>query len=295
MIKILFWLALALPMACAQSSPSTGASVDTYYRSFGSGKTILIINGGPGMSSEGFTAIAQEIAGLGYRTIIYDQRGTGRTTLATRDHSTITMDKMVEDIEKLREKLGIPSWVVLGHSFGGLLATHYVAQHPEVIEKIIFSSSGGVNLKFMGYVQERIQANLSPAQRDSITYYRESNLGEEVRRHGRARSLAHAYVFDKSHAPLIATRLVQVDFEINGLVFDDLQKIKFDYTGAFLKSPVPVLVVQGKNDIISVETAQEIAASFGQSKLILLESCGHYGWLDAHDDYLKAVDDFLKT
>lgn len=295
MYKIILFLVLAINTACAQPSPAVPEIVDTYYRSFGSGQAILIINGGPGMSSEGFATIAQKIADLGYHTIIYDQRGTGRSALAVRDTSTITMDVMVEDIENLRKKLGITSWVVLGHSFGGLLATHYVARHPEVIEKIIFSSSGGVNLKFTRYVQERIQANLTLAQRDSITYYRETDLGEKERRHGRARSLAHAYVFDKTFAPAIAERLVTVDVEVNGLVFDNLHKIKYDYTGAFLDCPVPVLVLQGENDIISVETAREIAASFRHSGLVLLPSCGHYGWLDAHDVYMKAIHDFLKT
>jgi proline iminopeptidase len=53
------------------------------------------------------------------------------------------------------------------------------------------------------------------------------------------------------------------------------------------------LVIQGKDDIIMVETAQEIFDSFGNAKMILLDNCGHYGWLDARDQYLTAVREFL--
>ncbi len=56
-----------------------------------------------------------------FRTIIYDQRGTGRNTIDLPDSNNITMDLMVTDIENLRKKLKIQKWTVLGHSFGGLL------------------------------------------------------------------------------------------------------------------------------------------------------------------------------
>ena len=49
-----------------------------YYQIFGSGKPILIINGGPGMNSEGFGYLAKELANRNYQCILYDQRGTGR-------------------------------------------------------------------------------------------------------------------------------------------------------------------------------------------------------------------------
>ena len=95
-----------------------------YYRSFGKGVPMLIINGGPGMNSEGFTQLAIQLS-KNNRTILFDQRGTGRSKFTVTDSSTITMQLMAEDIENLRKKLNIDKWIILGHSFGGMMASYY--------------------------------------------------------------------------------------------------------------------------------------------------------------------------
>jgi proline iminopeptidase len=53
-------------------------SSQTYYKIFGEGTPILIINGGPGMNSNGFEPMAKILAEK-YQTIVYDQRGTGKS------------------------------------------------------------------------------------------------------------------------------------------------------------------------------------------------------------------------
>lgn len=267
-----------------------------HYKTFGSGKPMLIINGGPGMNCEGFAYIAQELSKMKYKTIIYDQRGTGKSTVEKLDSGTITMDLMVQDIENLRKHLKIEKWTVLGHSFGGIMTAYYATKHPETINKLIFSSSGGINMKFMLYVQKRLSDNLTEIQRDSLHFYQDKlNRGDNSKETAilRAKYLANAYVFDKSKASVIAPRLTQTNFEVNQLVFQDLHKIKFDCTDSFTKFKPKVLVLQGKNDIISTETAHEIANAFPNSKLVLMDNCAHYGWLDAPGIYFKSIDNFL--
>ncbi|MBC8883163.1 alpha/beta hydrolase [Flavobacterium piscinae] len=190
--------------------------------------------------------------------------------------------------------MNIKKWTVFGHSFGGLLATYYASKYPNAIDKIIFSSSGGVNLNFLNYVSQRINANLTPAEQDSLTYYQNAKIPESERIIKRATFLSKAYVYDKSKAPLIANRLTQVNFKINGLVFQDLQRIKFDFTNKFKNFKKPVLVIQGKNDIIRIETAKEIADSFGNANIVLIDHCGHYGWLDAKKIYMDSLKTFLE-
>jgi len=75
----------------------TSGNSKLHYKTFGSGKPILIINGGPGMNCDGFSGIAQELAKMNYQTIIYDQRGTGQSTVENANPKTITMDLMVEE------------------------------------------------------------------------------------------------------------------------------------------------------------------------------------------------------
>lgn len=269
-----------------------------HFRTFGAGKPILIINGGPGMDSNGFEKVAQEIAQMNFQTIIYDQRGTGKSTLQKSSSEAVTMDLMVEDIENLRRHLKIEKWTILGHSFGGIMASYYASKHPETIDKLIFSSSGGVNLKFMNYVQERLNNNLTATERDSLNFYqrkREAGDNSQKTIEKRAQFLAKAYVFDKSKSNAIAQRMTTTNYTINSLVFQNLQKIQFDCSNSFYNFKQPVLILQGKNDIISVETAQEIAKAFPNSKLILMEKCGHYGWLDANELYYNSINKFLNN
>lgn len=263
---------------------------------YGKGKPVLIINGGPGMNCEGFQTVAEKLAKLGFQSILFDQRGTGQSLLSEISEKTITLDAMAEDIELIRQFLKIDKWTVFGQSFGGIMATHYYAKYPVCVEKLIFSASGGVTLNFMQDVQQRIQANLSKTDADSLQYYNEKiALGDttKVTMTGRARHLAKAYVFDKSYAPKIAQRLLQVNFTINGLVFANLRAMPFDYYKKFVDHTLPVLILQGKNDIISVKTAEEIAESFGNAKLVLLDNCGHYGWLDSTAIYYSEIQLFL--
>lgn len=268
-----------------------------HYHTFGKGKPLLIINGGPGMNSDGFTYIAQELAKFNYQTITYDQRGTGKSEVAISSKN-ITMDLMVQDMENLRKYLKIDKWAILGHSFGGILATYYATKHPEYIDRMILSNSGGINMEFTTYVRQRQLENLSPTQRDSLAYFeKKQNHGDtslETRK-GRAKYLAYAYVYDKSKAPIIAERLLQFNAEINTLVILDLLKIKYDCAKKLKHFHQPVLVFQGENDILTVDTAEKIAATFPNSKLVLMKNCAHYGWLDAPEIYFANVESFLNS
>lgn len=274
----------------------TSGNSKLHYKTFGEGKPILIINGGPGMNSDGFASIAQELAKMNFKTIIYDQRGTGKSLLEKVDAENLTMDLMVNDIENLRRHLQIEKWIVFGQSFGGMMATYYASKHPETIEKLIFSASGGVNMNFTSYSHQKMKANLTKIQNDSLDYYQDKiNKGDASLKTKklRAKYLANAYVYDKSNAATIAQRLIQVNFEINQLVFDNLRKINYDCSKSFSNFKPKVLVLQGKNDIISTETAQEVANAFPNSKLVLMDHCGHYGWLDAKDVYFNSIRTFL--
>lgn len=298
-MKLSFFIVFITAFGFSQTDTIiTSGNSKLHYKTFGTGKPLLIINGGPGMNSEGFVAIAEEISRFGYQTIIYDQRGTGKSTLETTNPETVTMDLMVQDIESLRKHLKINTWIILGHSFGGIMEVYYASKHPETIDKLIFSSSGGVNMKFTSYVSSRLQDNLTKTERDSLSFYqRKVDNGDNsiVTLKKRTSFLANAYVFDKSKASIIAARLTQTKFEINALVFEDLRKIDFDCANKFKNFNKPVLVLQGKNDIITTETAKEIANAFPNSKLVLMDNCGHYGWLDAKEVYITAIKSFLNN
>lgn len=266
-----------------------------YYRSYGSGTPLLIINGGPGMNSEGFVGLAKTLSEHN-KTIIYDQRGTGRSLLKVMDNSTITMDLMVKDIENLRKHLHIDKWNILSHSFGGMLASYYASIYPQHIRSLILSSSGGINLGLLNYASNKINSKLTSRQLQDVQYWTTKiNTGDTSynARLNRGLALAPAYIYNKKNIPVIAERLTQGNSAINSLVWQDMNKIKFDCSQKLAAALFPVLIIQGSQDIVSQETAEQAHRAFKNSTLIYVDDCVHYGWLDNPEKYFEAVNNFL--
>ena len=269
--------------------------VKIYYRTFGTGTPILIINGGPGLNSDGFVDLAKTLSAQN-QTIIYDQRGTGKSLMQKIDASSITMELMIDDMENLRKQLKIERWIILGHSFGGMLASYYATIHPDRIISMILSSSGGIDLDLLSYVSKNINARLTPQQQDSASYWSQKiNNGDTsyFARWQRAKVLANAYVYDKKYALPIAERLTQSDLRVNNLIWQNMQKIKFNCAPKLSTFTKPVLIIQGKQDIIEEWTSQKANKILKNSKLVILDHCVHYGWLDNRDMYLSEVEKFI--
>jgi proline iminopeptidase len=75
----------------------------------------------------------------GLRLIAFDQRGVLRSDPIGADEP-ITEDALVADCEALREALGLESWALLGHSFGGRLALRYAHRYPDRITSVLFEN-----------------------------------------------------------------------------------------------------------------------------------------------------------
>jgi proline iminopeptidase len=286
------------PEVCCQNQNSFQCNNATIaYRTFGNGKPLVIINGGPGMNSDGFVGLAKKLSTRNF-VILYDQRGTGKSTLSRLDASTITMSLMVNDLECLRQHLKLETWSVLGHSFGGMLASYYATLHPGRIESMILSASGGIDLDLTTYVGNNIQSKLTRQQADSLDYWQRKIIRGDTSRNTairRANILAHAYVFKKSNVPVIAKRLLQGNNTVNSLVWQDLRRIDFSCADQLASFKSPVLIIQGKQDIIEEKTALKAAAVLRNATLVLLANCGHYGWLDTPEDYFAALEKFLRA
>ena len=260
---------------------------------FGDGERILIINGGPGMNSNGFVPLAKSL-GKSYQTIIYDQRGTGKSKISKTDPTTVTLDSMIIDIEMIREHLDIQNWIVFGHSFGGMLASYYATKHHEKIKALILSSSGGINMDLFSRLD--IASRLTQIERDSLSYWNDRiSQGDTsyLARLRRGYNLAPAYLYDRSNIPIVAERLTQGNMTINRLVYQNMRLIDFDCSKELEALKLPVLIILGEQDIIDLETAKTTSNVLSNSELIILENCGHYGWLDRPTKYFQHIYDYL--
>lgn len=191
----------------------------------------------------------------------------------------------------------IEQWTLFGQSFGGLVAASYAQQHPHRVDKIIFTSSTGLNLDFQSEFEVQMKKQLTPSQIDCLEQYNSKlNNGDTSIETLQAFSelLALAYVYNKENSAPIAKRLQMVDYSVYAIIMEDLKKTQFDLTTSFMNFHKPVLVLQGLNDVISEQTAKKIAKAFPQSQLVLFEKCGHYPWIDAPEQFWSQIEQFLQ-
>jgi proline iminopeptidase len=138
------------PLPAPGSSPSSSLppaspgpqTTDLYHSAKGDPKNqaVIFIHGGPGANSKMFELTVQEsIAKLGYYVVAYDQRGSSRSPQGTtKDYS---FAKATQDLDDLVGALGLTKPILLGHSFGGSIALHYLERFKGKAKRAIFVAS----------------------------------------------------------------------------------------------------------------------------------------------------------
>jgi pimeloyl-ACP methyl ester carboxylesterase len=105
-----------------------------YCEQEGKGTPIVLLHGGPGATHHDFHPSFSRAAGFA-RVVYYDQRGCGLSDYTPG--KGYCMDQAVDDLDRLRRAVGVDQWVVLGHSYGGLLAQCYAMKYPESIKGLV--------------------------------------------------------------------------------------------------------------------------------------------------------------
>src|SRR6266508_3264740 len=118
---------LAMPVFSAHDG------TDLAYHVFGEGIPVVCLPGGP-MQDSGYLG---ELGGLSARRqlIMVDPRGTGQSAIP-KDAASYRCDRLVDDVEALREHLGLDRLDLLAHCAGANLATLFAARHPERVGKL---------------------------------------------------------------------------------------------------------------------------------------------------------------
>ena len=110
------------------------------------GKPAVVVHGGPGSGCTPWHRRLFDPAA--YRTVLFDQRGAGRSRPHAGDPATSmeanTTPHLVADMELLRLHLGVERWLLLGGSWGSTLALAYAAAHPDrVTDLVLFGVTTG--------------------------------------------------------------------------------------------------------------------------------------------------------
>lgn len=100
----------------------------------GTGEPCLFVHGGPGGGFRSFEMVGGSALEKQLTMIWYDQRGSGSSQVAGNYH----LDRMVQDMEEIRQKLGIKKMFLMSHSFGGIIMFAYAQKYPQYVKGLIF-------------------------------------------------------------------------------------------------------------------------------------------------------------
>ena len=278
-----------------QSFTLENDEVTLHYRVFGEGFPILLLSGGPGGSSDELLSVANRLEKAG-RVILLDQRGTGKSKLKTLDTTTINLAAYVEDVEVVRRHLGIDTWVILGHSWGGTLAMAVAARYPQHVAGMILIESGGINLDFL----EQVPTNMRHTEEDqaALKYWSDPDrVAADPQRaaYESYKVWVSGTVYDRGN---VAKAMEHFRPEphtntIAGLMMKNLMAANYDLRDALSSFTSPVLIVQGKPGLMGASTAEQIHASLPNSALVFVEKCGHYPMFEQPKQFYATVEDFL--
>lgn len=127
-IITLTFFVLATIFACGQN---------IYTKAFGNNKdkAIIFLHGGPGYNCVNFEATtAQQLADNGFFVIVYDRRGEGRSK---DPNAKYTFKETFDDLNMIYQKYELTKPTLIGHSFGGVIATLFAEAYPKKVKSII--------------------------------------------------------------------------------------------------------------------------------------------------------------
>jgi proline iminopeptidase len=283
----------------------------------GEGRNVLIIHGGPGQP------FVQPMSGLEpltseFQFHYYDQRGCGSSTrpidrfesqnmyqnMQTLDQR-LGLGAQIADIERIRQILGDEKLILIGHSWGGFLASMYAAEFPEHVEALILVSPANT----LVMPQPEADSDLFAAVRAKLPPEEQAEFDDFMKEYFDFNAL-----FQKSEAELVAMnekfgeyylKIMDIDMEAEWpeqgkpggwMVWAGYVSMgqRHDYRPALGKVDVPVLVIHGADDLQSEAATRLYVDAFPNAEFVVIENAGHVSFEDQPEQFAAIVKSFLE-
>ncbi|GAB3550008.1 alpha/beta fold hydrolase [Spirosoma fluminis] len=307
-LAVFFGLTLFLPVvATAQSDRQAALAVITdsivldnavlYYHTYGSGTPIVILSGGPGIGAFQESDVAENLSKT-YRTVLFEQRGTGRSWTKPLDKTTINLTTAIDDLDRLRARLGVDKLSLYGHSWGSMLASAYTAQYPQRVSALILSGPGEINVQRWFISDANMRIRRAPYA-DSLKYWSDSvNVRRDPERAAQERRrLSRApYVYDTKKLDQYGVQISKgkVNDKVLNLMWTDLFQKRFNLDSTLPAYKGPALIVFGWQDALSITTFYSIKQVLPQAEVQGINFCGHMASIEQPDQFFGIVNRFLR-
>jgi proline iminopeptidase len=266
-----------------------------YCETEGNGIPIVLVSGGPGCTHQifhPFFSRAKDFA----KIIYYDQRGTGKSD-SDPTKEKYTTDKAVEDLENLRKALKIDKWIVLGHSYGGILAQMYAIKYPQNLYGLILVTAEPApdlshtrEYDFMSEKEIKVCNKLSDEYgQGKITLEQlvyNSFLNGDWKRQ-------YYYKPTKDEIARIALYEWKPAEGFAEAINSNLEDINLE--GKFKNFKVPLLIMESKWDLTWPEDKPEkFSKNHPNAEMVMFEKSGHNPFMDEEEKFFTELKNFVK-
>ncbi|MEV6589517.1 alpha/beta fold hydrolase [Streptomyces acidicola] len=266
------------------------------YHLKGHGEPLVVLPGGPMRASE----YLGDLGGLDAhrQLVLLDLRGTGQSAVP-RDPATYRCDRLVDDVEALRVRLGLERMDVLAHSAGGSLAMRYAARYPERVRRLALITATPWAVGMPATVEDRLEAARlrkdEPWYEDAYPAFEGAWTGQGPEGddmmtyapffYGRWDAAARAHMAADEH---------QVNEEASELYGSEGAYDPPATRAALAELDAPVLVYAGELDGgPRPALARRAADLFPRGEFAVQPGAGHYPWLDNPEWFVGCVAEFF--
>ncbi|SDN84810.1 alpha/beta fold hydrolase [Afipia sp. GAS231] len=254
---------------------------------------LLMLHGGPGADHSIYRPAYSSMADIA-QIVYLDHRGNGRSEDGPRERWNLA--QWGDDVRAFCEVLGITDPIVLGASFGGMVAMAYATRHPAHPSKLILISTAASGAEHLNRRIELFERFGGP---EVGALARRRFL--EVQGHDQASldawgRLALPHYFRKRRDPDTARRAINRSEVLHWFTRPGGEGNGFDMSGDLHRIQCPTLVLGGEDDPIHpIESQADIATAL-PAHLVQFErftDCGHAVMPDAPERATAVIRDFI--
>lgn len=267
---------------------------------------LLALHGGPGGNHEYWEDAAEQLKkqGLDVQVTMYDQLGSLYSDQPDYSNPEIakkylTYEYFLDEVDEVREKLGLDNFYLIGQSWGGLLVQEYAVKYGHHLKGVIISSMVDEIDEYVDHVNELREKTLSP---DAVAFMKDCEAKNDYsnpKYQEYVQVMNEQYVDRKQPSKLYhlkdlgGTAVYNVfqgdnEFVITGKLKD------WHFRDQLKNIKVPTLITFGEHETMPVETAKTMNSLIPNSKLVTTPNGGHHHMVDNPDVYYKHLADFIR-
>ena len=312
-MKRIFAAILLLSGHCAGQNLKNfyNGTIQLFYEEHGKGPALYILTGGPGAPPDNPSHRIIDSLKSFYTCVLLHQRGAGKSRNIPINEKTINIKSYLRDTELLRKKRNDKKIIVLGMSWGGLLAMNYTALYPQYVSNLVLICSAPPSYKLWDVLFDNQYIRHSTAELDSMQALRnifsvktDRELDSLKRVDPTSKEVIAFKKFIAIHIRAMHYDRMKLsagfddfftNFNFQPIPFIDKEVIetKWDITADLKKLNVPALIIYGRQDDQGESTFYLQKESLRNSKIHVIEKCGHLIWEDQPGEFYKTLMQYL--